>query len=146
MEDKIKKTVMEEAKKRGLILEQESDKGDFVEMISLLFHSRTQAHTFHLQTESFAEHKALEGYYDGIVGLIDSITESYQGKYGIVKGYKNYPLVEYKGNESTVSFFHNVCDKVTKLRDCCKDSWLQNEIDNVCTLISQTLYKLKFLK
>jgi hypothetical protein len=146
MEDKIKKTVIEEAKKRGLILEQESDKGDFVEMISLLFHSRTQAHTFHLQTESFAEHKALEGYYDGIVGLIDSITESYQGKYGIVKGYKNYPLVEYKDNESTVSFFHNVCDKVTKLRDCCKDSWLQNEIDNVCTLISQTLYKLKFLK
>lgn len=146
MEDKIKKTVIEEAKKRGLILEQESDKGDFVEMISLLFHSRTQAHTFHLQTESFAEHKALEGYYDGIVGLIDSITESYQGKYGIVKGYKNYPLVEYKGNESTVSFFHNVCDKVTKLRDCCKDSWLQNEIDNVCTLISSTLYKLKFLK
>ena len=100
MEDKIKKTVIEAAKKRGLILEQESDKGDFVEMISLLFHSRTQAHTFHLQTESFAEHKALEGYYDGIVGLIDSITESYQGKYGIVKGYKNYPLVEYKGNES----------------------------------------------
>jgi len=32
------------------------------------------------------------------------------------------------------------------LRDCCEDSWLQNEIDNVCTLISQTLYKLKFLK
>ena len=146
MEDKIKKTVMEEAKKRGLILEQESDKGDFVEMISLLFHSRTQAHTFHLQTESFAEHKALEGYYDGIVGLIDSITESYQGKYGIVKGYKNYPLVEYKGNESTISFFHNVCDKVTKLRDCCKDSWLQNEIDNVCTLLNQTIYKLKYLK
>jgi hypothetical protein len=146
MEDKIKKTVIEEAKKRGLILEQESDKGDFVEMISLLFHSRTQAHTFHLQTESFAEHKALEGYYDGIVGLIDSITESYQGKYGIVKGYKNFPFNEYKSTEGTINYFEKLCDKVTKLRDCCKDSWLQNEIDNVCTLLNQTIYKLKYLK
>jgi len=146
MEDKIKKTVMEEAKKRGLVTEQESDMGDFVQMISILFHSRTQAHTFHLQTESFAEHKALQDFYDGIVELIDTIVESYQGKYGIIKGYKNYPLSEYKGVESTISFFESVCDKVTNLRDCCKDSWLQNEIDNVCTLLNQTLYKLKFLK
>ena len=146
MEDKIKKTVMEEAKKRGLVTEQESGMGDFVQMISILFHSRTQAHTFHLQTESFAEHKALQDFYDGIVELIDTIVESYQGKYGIIKGYKNYPLSEYKGVESTISFFESVCDKVTNLRDCCKDSWLQNEIDNVCTLLNQTLYKLKFLK
>ena len=147
MNDKIKKSVMVEAKKRGLVLEQEENNdGEFVEMISILLHSRTQAHTFHLQTTSYAEHIALQGFYDGIVGLTDTIVESYQGKYGIIKGYKNYPIVDYKSNESTTSFFHKLCDKVTELRDCCKDSWLQNEIDNVCTLINQTLYKLKFLK
>lgn len=147
MNDKIKKSVMVEAKKRGLMLEQEENNdGEFAEMISILLHSRTQAHTFHLQTTSYAEHIALQGFYDGIVGLTDTIVESYQGKYGIIKGYKNYPIVDYKSNESTISFFHKLCDKVTELRDCCKDSWLQNEIDNVCTLINQTLYKLKFLK
>lgn len=147
MNDKIKKSVMVEAKKRGLVLEQEENNdGEFAEMISILLHSRTQAHTFHLQTTSYAEHIALQGFYDGIVGLTDTIVESYQGKYGIIKGYKNYPIVDYKSNESTISFFHKLCDKVTELRDCCKDSWLQNEIDNVCTLINQTLYKLKFLK
>ena len=61
---------------------------DFVKLISYLFHSRTQAHIFHLQTQSFAEHMALNTYYDGIVPLIDGIVEAYQGKYGIVKGYK----------------------------------------------------------
>lgn len=147
MNDKIKKSVMVEAKKRGLVLEQEeNNNGEFTEMISILLHSRTQAHTFHLQTTSYAEHIALQGFYDGIVDLTDTIVESYQGKYGIIKGYKNYPIVDYKSNESTISFFHKLCDKVTELRDCCKDSWLQNEIDNVCTLINQTLYKLKFLK
>jgi len=148
MEDRIKKTVMEEAKKRGLFLEQDEKESnsDITEMISLLFHSRTQTHTFHLQTESYAEHIALQGYYDGIVPLVDTIVESYQGKYGIVKGYKSYPLVEYKGVETSINFLKKTCDKVTELRDCCDDTWFQNEVDNVCTLLNQTLYKLKFLK
>jgi len=146
MEDKIKKTVMEEAKKRGLIMEQESNKSDFVEMVSLLFHSRTQVHTFHLQAESYAEHKALQKYYDNIGDLIDTIVEAYQGKYGIIKGYKNYPLTEYKSCDTCINFLDKLCGKVTELRKCCDESWIQNEIDNVCVLINQTLYKLKFLK
>ena len=146
MEDKIKKTVMEEAKKRGLVTEQESGMGDFVQMVSILLHSQTQAHTFHLQSTSYAEHKALQKYYEGIDGLVDTIVEAYQGKYGIIKGYKNFPFNEYKSTEGTINYFEKLCDEVTELRDCCEDSWLQNEIDNVCTLISQTLYKLKFLK
>ena len=35
--------------------------------ISLLMESRTQAHKFHLTTKSFAEHKVLQAYYEGIV-------------------------------------------------------------------------------
>ena len=147
MENKIKKTVMEEAKKRGLMVEQEEKTNtDFVEMISILLHSQTQAHTYHLQSTSYAEHKALQTYYEGIDGLVDTIVEAYQGKYGIVKGYKTMSFNDYKGNESTIGYFQKLCDKVTELRDCCEDSWLQNEIDNVCTLLNQTLYKLKFLK
>jgi hypothetical protein len=146
MEDKIKKTVMEEAKKRGLVTEQESGMGDFVQMVSILLHSQTQAHTFHLQSTSYAEHKALQKYYEGIDGLVDTIVEAYQGKYGIIKGYKNFPFNEYKSTEGTINYFEKLCDKVTELRDCCEDSWLQNEIDNVCTLLNQTIYKLKYLK
>ena len=48
-------------------------------LISYLFHSQTQVHIFHLQTTSFAEHKALQDYYDGIDDLIDGLVESYQG-------------------------------------------------------------------
>lgn len=147
MNDKIKKSVMVEAQKRGLILEQEESKNsDFVEMISLLFHSQIQTHTFHLQTESYAEHKALNDYYDAIGGLVDGLVESFQGKYGILKGYKSYPLSEYSSTEATVKYLKGLCDKVTKLRKCCDDSWIQNEIDNVCTLLNSTLYKLRFLK
>jgi hypothetical protein len=39
-----------------------------------------------------------------------------------------------------------LCGKVEKLRNCCKDSYIQNQIDTVCELINSTLYKLRFLK
>ncbi len=45
-------------------------------LVSYLMHSRTQAHVFHLQTNSFAEHKALNDYYDRIIDRNDTINMS----------------------------------------------------------------------
>ena len=129
----------------NLISEQKSTK-DFSEMVSLLLHSRTQAHTLHLQTKSFAEHSALGGYYDEIGDIVDGLIESYQGKYSIIKGYKKYDIEDYKDTTTTVNYFKDLYSKVEDLRDCCKDSYIQNEIDNVCKLLNSTLYKLRFLK
>lgn len=132
---------------RGTVItEQKNSSSDYAEMISLLLHSRTQAHVLHLQTESYPEHMALNGYYDEIGGIIDGLVESYQGKYGIIKGYKSYDLVEYKSTDSTVKYLKDICSKVEKLRNCCKDSYIQNQIDTACELINSTLYKLRFLK
>ena len=130
----------------SLLSEQKNGNGDYCEMISLLLHSRTQVHTLHLQTESYPEHMALNGYYDGIGDIVDGLVESYQGKYGIIKGYKSYDITEYKSTESTIKYLKELCGKVEKLRNCCKDSYIQNQIDTVCELINSTLYKLRFLK
>jgi hypothetical protein len=129
----------------NVISEQKTSK-DFSEMVSLLLHSRTQAHTLHLQTKSYPEHMALNGYYDGIGDLIDGLVESYQGKYGIIESYKSYDLVSYKSTENTIKYLQDLCKKIEGLRDCCKDSYIQNQIDTVCELINSTLYKLRFLK
>ena len=143
----LKQKLFEVVKKKGLIVEQANGgKKDFTEMMSLLLHSQTQVHTFHLQCKSYAEHKALQKYYEGIDGLVDTLVESYQGKYSILKGYKQYPIDDYKDTTTTVNYFKELCDKVMELRDCCKDSWIQNQIDNVCELINSTLYKLRYLK
>jgi hypothetical protein len=130
---------------KEIVSEQKTNK-DFSEMISLMLHSRTQAHTLHLQTKSYPEHMALNGYYDGIGDLIDGLVESYQGKYGIIESYKSYDLVPYKSAESTVKYLQDLCKKIEGLRDCCKDSYIQNQIDTVCELINSTLYKVRFLK
>lgn len=129
----------------NVINEQKVNK-DFTEMVSLILHSRTQAHTLHLQTKSFAEHKALNEFYDEIGDLFDGLVESYQGKYGIIDNYKSYDIVPYKSTEATTNLLKEMCGKIEDLRDCCKDSYIQNQIDTVCELINSTIYKLRFLK
>jgi hypothetical protein len=53
--------------------------------VGILMNSREQAHAFHLTTNSFAQHKALQAYYEGIVPLLDDWAEAYMGKYGRFK-------------------------------------------------------------
>lgn len=155
----LKEELYKEMKRRGLFEQEEdedeetdddnteeTDTSEFSELASILLHSRTQAHTLHLQTESYAEHKALQGYYEGIDPLIDGLVESYQGKYNILTGYKSYDISDYKSPESTINYLKELYVKVEKLRKCCDDSYIQNQIDNVCDLINSTLYKLRFLK
>jgi hypothetical protein len=126
--------------------QKESGKKDFTEMVSHLLHSQTQVHAFHLQTKSYAEHKALQKYYEDVDDLIDALVESYQGKYSILKGYKNYPIEDYKDTTTTINYLKDLCEKVEELRGCCKESYIQSQIDLVCELINSTLYKMRFLK
>lgn len=118
---------------------------NFSVLVSLLFSSRTQAHIFHLQTMSFAEHKALNKYYEGIIGLVDQLVESYQGKYGIINHYTNVKLTDYTNKQQVIQYFEGLMKSIETLRSENLDSYLQNIIDTIIELISSTLYKLKYL-
>ena len=117
-----------------------------VQLVSKLLHSRNQVHIFHLQTKSFAEHKALNDYYDGVLDLFDSLVESYQGKHGIISNYKCDGFEDYKSGEQVISYLKELDNSVESLRKSIKESFLQNQIDTIQELIYSTLYKLRFLK
>ena len=120
----------------------------FAQLVSLLFASRTQAHTFHLQTTSFAVHKTLNEYYDGIIELVDELIESYQGKHGLVTGYTSSAVIEdYASVEQVTEYFTNLADVVEQSRkEIPQDDYLLNQIDEITALVYSTVYKLKFLK
>jgi high-affinity Fe2+/Pb2+ permease len=148
--------VLLEVKKKNLMREQKEDSetevedtktnSSFKDMVSILLHSQTQVHIFHLQTKSYSEHKALQGYYEGIDALVDGIIESYQGKYDVVTGYNSIKTEEYKSSEQVIKYFKALDSMVEKNRKSVKESFLQNQIDTVQELIYSTLYKLRFLK
>lgn len=114
-------------------------------LISVLFHATTQSHIYHLQTDSYAQHKALQEVYEKLPDLIDSIVEAYQCEGNAVIGYKAMPFLE---DNNPIQYFENAYNQVMTLRyECCskEDTSIQNEIDNVCLLFKQTKYKLKRL-
>jgi hypothetical protein len=117
-----------------------------MEFFGKLFQIRTQIHIKHLRisgTGSYAGHIALHDFYDAILGLTDSLIESYQGKYGIV---------DLKVKECCDDDAVKLLEDLAKLTDggqvysMFKETWIQNQIDEISTLTYQTLYKLKNLK
>jgi hypothetical protein len=144
-------------KKKNMFLKEQEEDSDvkvdntktdsgFKDMVSILLHSQTQVHIFHLQTKSYSEHKALQGYYEGIDALVDGIIESYQGKYDVVTGYNSIKTEDYKSPEQVIKYFKALDSMVEKNRKSVKESYIQNQIDTVQELIYSTLYKLRFLK
>jgi DNA-binding ferritin-like protein len=157
----LSEELKEELRKRNL-LEQEEDQeeeteetsegseqnSDFDEMVSRLLHSQTQVHVFHLGVKgsgSYAAHKALQGYYEGIDALVDGIIESFQGKYGLVTNYETYDMEKFESVKKCVSYFNDLNKMITEKRKSVKDSYIQNQIDTVQELLFSTVYKLKFL-
>jgi hypothetical protein len=120
--------------------------GSFTTLVSGLLHSRTQIHIYHLQTKSFAVHKALNDYYDGVVDIFDGLVESYQGKHGIIENYKCDGYDNYSSVNSAIEYLQKLDKTIETSRKSVKESFIQNQIDTAQELIYSTIYKLKFLE
>jgi len=111
--------------------------------VATLLHSATNTHFFHFTTDSYARHKALQKYYEGIVDLVDAFSESHAGKYG---KFTTFPSV-YHQPKDPLRYMESLQNFVKEARqDLPQDSELQNIIDEIADLINTTTYKLKFLK
>ena len=116
-----------------------------MDMVMCLLHSVTNAHILHFSTTSYSAHKALENFYEEIGGLVDGFVEAFQGKYGLLTGYKS----DYMVPSDAVSYMAYLSDEVARLRkepQFPQNSELQNITDEIVQLIDSTSYKLKFLK
>lgn len=121
------------------------------EIASLFFHSRTQAHVFHLRvkkTGSYAAHKALQEYYNSIIELVDGLVESYQGKNGLIEFQDVDGLDNDASIPNIIKYFDKLCSALIKMRkeESLQDSWIQNQIDTIAELLYSTKYKLENLE
>jgi hypothetical protein len=118
------------------------------ELASILLHSQTQTHVFHLRTNSYAAHKALQKYYENIDPLVDGLVEAYQGRHGLIE----FDAVDTMDNnaekDNVIKYFEKLLTIIDKLRKDPKldESQFQNDIDTVVTLILSTKYKLENLQ
>lgn len=108
-----------------------------------LLHAATNGHILHLQTKSYAQHKALQAYYERLPDLVDNIIEQYQGAYQTIV---EYPTNYDAPNSDPLKEVYDIRDFLAKNRAIVGDySSIQNQIDELMSLLDSTVYKLTFL-
>ena len=112
---------------------------DIAKAIGIMFMSRTLSHMSHLQTKSYAEHKALNKFYDEIVDLVDDLAEAAQGQYGIL----DVPFVNMSGNiKDPVGMLQGHLRQLDAAMASVDEDYLQSIFQEVQRLYRGTLYKL----
>lgn len=111
------------------------------ELILHCFHARTNAHVLHLTTKSYAVHVALNGFYDEIITLADSLAEA-----GSAFGLLTFPAVPYEPSKNTEELMESLMARVDEYIDATDEGHLINIAEEIKALIASTLYKLRFLK
>jgi hypothetical protein len=115
------------------------------DFVGMLFLARDVTHSVHLNTRSYAKHVALQGFYEGIVGLADNFAEAYQGRHGLIGP---ITLMSAKKTNNVTEFLQDQLAEIdaNRYKFCDKEETsIQNIIDEIVALYLSTLYKLRFL-
>ena len=104
--------------------------------IGLLFQSRDAMHLAHLNTTSFAEHKALGMYYGEILEITDSFTEKLFGRSGRLE-----IVIPESKVQDAVSHLKGLQVIIEAERENYATD-LQNILDEALGLVNKTLYLL----
>ncbi len=115
------------------------------EFISQTLAVRTAAHLAHLASRSYAQHMALDGFYEALVTLIDKYAEVYTGIEGKIPKYPNVKPLEYDDPVELIDDYLALVREEAK-EDEHGSQALLNILAELEELTAQTLYKLKFLK
>jgi hypothetical protein len=121
---------------------------DISEFFSYLLDVPATAWRFHLATDSYSEHMALNDFYENVQDDIDSLVECYFGKYGKL-GFLAPLENPFANVGDSVSFLEGVLDDVASANQQFvefDDSELQSALDDIISEIDSTLYKLKNLR
>lgn len=118
-------------------------------LVAAMFLARDLAHREHLKVSgpgSYARHMALGAFYEGVVDLADTLTETYQGVFDTLL---DIPLATQEGDLSIIDTLEGQLDYIhTSRYDAIPREWtsLHNIVDEIEALYAQTLYKLRTLQ
>lgn len=110
------------------------------ELVSRVFATRNAAHLAHWATKSYAQHVALNEFYDELPDLLDSIVEAHQGAFGLIDDVS--PTVVNKNNiadhiKQEARWIEQNSDEITGGIKA-----IQNLLDSLTDIYLTTHYKL----
>lgn len=118
-------------------------KAKAAELVARCRAAATAAHFAHLTTPSYAQHKALCKFYNGIIGLVDAFAEGYMGRFG---KFETFPNVK-ESSMDGLTIVGNLTKWIDANRGLIAEvSEIQNDIDTIVSLCNSTAYKIRELK
>lgn len=114
-------------------------------LVELLFKAQTESHITHIlqRKRLLCEHNAMAAFYEEIEDLVDNIAE-FSMAHGILD---NFSVTVCNEISNTESYFENLYKEVETYRPGLnKYPFLISKLDDIQELISQTIYRLKFIQ
>jgi len=111
------------------------------QLVAELLESVTIIHKFHLNSKSYSEHKALGKFYEKVGDYADTLFETFAWRDSSME--IPSPTIN---DSNPISYLEKLTNFVENARLNTTFSDIQNQMDEVKTLIYSTLYKLKNLK
>jgi hypothetical protein len=114
------------------------------QLISRVFYARNLAHYEHWRTKSYAQHKALGKFYEGVIEALDALVEAHQGLNGLIGSIpsptdtKGDSLNILKADAEWIEANHEEISGGNRA--------VANLIDNVTGIYLSTIYKLENLR
>lgn len=106
-------------------------------------------HRLHLKVKgdgSYAAHKALGNFYEGLHDQADTLIEGYQGVTEKLLSYTDSPIRSLETVSDAVAYLRDMYNVVNKLQAMMPYSEIVNNLDLVKDSINAAKYKLLFLK
>lgn len=113
------------------------------ELFSQVRGAVTAMHFFHLTTSSYAAHVAAKDFYEGLIPLLDSFIEGFAGRYGKLETFTQQKIQAADGLTIAVNLLQWLEKNRSLITD---DSELQNILDEIISLVTSSIYKLRELK
>jgi hypothetical protein len=115
-----------------------------------LLNSVTVIHLAHLGITgpgSYAAHKALGDFYEGVGDFADDVIEHYQGITGKLMEFPDQVTIpKLKTADACCGYLKGLRADIDREQSVCPYSEINNILDEVKSLIDSTCYKLTFLK
>lgn len=111
--------------------------------IARSFALRTAAHLLHLSSTSYAQHVALNEFYDALTPLVDDYAEVYMGLEGRIK---SFPAISPPAG-APVDLLNTYLDLIkTELAEDDSTESLKNILAEIEAITARAIYKLQNLK
>lgn len=127
-----------EHSRSGLKSKADYSKGAF---IGKMFQMRDIGHLLHLKSRSYAQHIALDAFYNGILDFTDSIAEIYQSE-DLLDIRIPASILE----KTPIDYISTFRYEIEEYKEMCDLDEVVNILEEVMALCSSTIYKLKFLE